>query len=214
MLYNVRFDTIDSYKDLGLILNSRDISAPEVKTNYVDIDGADGSIDMTEALGEIRYENRKIKLEFTSVIGREFFWYEFSRCQNLLHGRKFKIIFSDDEDWYYIGRISIDKWKTDKVLGTMNFDIECEPYKYWRDLTVIKYTVSNSQKIRLFNHRMPVNPIIQTSSVMSLVFNNKTIISPNNEKFNSSDIKLVEGDNWLTVNGNGTITIEYQMGSL
>ena len=213
-IHNVRFGDIDSYKDLGLILSSRDISAPEVKDNYVDIDGADGSIDLTEVFGRIFYNDRDISLTFAVLPPVERFWEVFSRCQNLLHGRKFKIVFDDDEDWYYVGRVSIDKWRTDKVVGSMTFDITCEPWKYWREPTVIKENVNGQKVIRLDNGNRPVNPTFHTSTSMSLVFGDKTVISPINEDFYSADILLKEGTNWLTVNGTGQITITYQIGSL
>ena len=213
-VHNVRFGDIDSYKDLGLILSSRDISAPEIKDEYVDIDGADGSIDLTEAFGRIFYEDRDISLTFSCIEHLSRFWEIFSRCQNLLHGRKFRIVFDDDEDWYYVGRVSIDKWKTDKVVGSMTFDIQCEPWKYWRELTVVKESVEGQKTIRLYNGRRPVNPTIHTTTAMSLVFGGKSIISPANEEFYSADILLSEGDNWLKVNGTGEITISYQIGSL
>ena len=213
-IHNVRFGNIDSYKDLGLILTSREISAPKVKENYVDIDGADGSIDLTEAFGRVFYEDRDMSLSFTCLDDPKDFWKIFSRCQNLLHGRKFKIVFDDDEDWYYLGRVSIDQWETDKVIGSMNFDITCDPWKYWRDETVIKETIPGQKKIRLFNFSRPVNPVFKVNASMSLEFKGKMVIAPVNKEFNSSDILLSEGDNWLAVNGTGKISIRYQMGSL
>lgn len=213
-LHNVRFGDIDSLKDLNLILKSREISAPEVKDSYVDIDGADGSIDLTDVFGDVFYENRDISLTFISLEDPKKFWSIFSNCQNLLHGKKFKIWFDDDPDWYYIGRVSIDKWQTDKVVGEMNFDVTVEPYKYWRDETVVERVISNSASIRLLNARKAVNPIIKTSTAMNLIFNDKTITSPMNEEFVSPDIRLTEGENLLKVTGNGTITIRYQIRSL
>ncbi len=214
MLNNVRFNDIDSLNDLGLILSSRSISSPEIKENYVDVSGGDGSIDLTEAFGDVHYENRKIKLSFKIKDDPRNFWSIFSKVQNILHGRKFKIVFDDDEDFYYLGRISIDKWKTDKVIGSMNFDIECDPYKYWRDLTVINEHISGSKTIRLDNMRKAVFPTFNCSTSMSLVFGDKTILANKGVDFYSADIKLIEGSNWLKVNGTGDITIRYQQGSL
>ena len=214
VIRNVRFGDIDSYKDLGLILSSREISSPEVKEHYVDVDGADGSLDMTEALGRIRYENRSIKLDFTVIDDRTKFWDIFSKVQNLIHGKKFRISFDDDPDFYYIGRVSIDKWKTDKVIGSMTFDIEAEPYKYWRAETVIVEKIAGQKEIRLTNMRKPVNPSFLASSPMSLVFGDATVPIQADIESVSADICLSEGENWLKANGNGTLTIRYQMGSL
>lgn len=214
VIRNVRFGDIDSYKDLGLILSSREISSPKIKEHYVDVDGADGSLDLTEALGEIRYETRSIKLGFTVVDDRAKFWDIFSKVQNLIHGKRFRIVFDDDEDFYYVGRVSIDKWKTDKVLGTMNFTIEAEPYKYWREETVIIEDIVDTKTIRLINMRKSVNPTFLATNSMSLVFGSATVVVPPNEEIYSPDIRLTEGEHWLKVNGTGTLTIRYQMASL
>ena len=217
-IHNVKFEKdgefIDSYLDLGLILSSRDIEAPKVKDHIVDIVGADGSIDLTEVLGRIYYENRTISLTFKCLDDPKDFWQIFSNVQNKLHGKRFKIWFDDDEDWYYIGRVSIDKWQTDKVVGSMTFDIDAEPYKYWRDETLIIEDVAGSKTIRLPNSRKPVNPVFNVNAAMSLVYGSTTVIAPVNQDFYSADILLLEGENWLTVNGTGEITIRYQMGSL
>ena len=214
VIRNVRFGDIDSYHDLNLILSSREISSPKIKEHLVDVDGADGSLDLTEALGDVRYESRKIKLGFTVIDDRSRFWDIFSDVQNRIHGRRFNITFDDDPDFYYIGRVSIDKWKTDKVTGSMTFTIEAEPYKNWRDETVVIEEVAGTKTIRLTNLRRPVNPEFTVTNPMSLVFGDATVSAPRNEAFRSPDIKLMEGDNWLKVNGTGTITIRYQMASL
>ena len=65
MLKHILFGKIDSFEELGLILTSSNIEAPALKSNYVKLDGADGSVDFTEAFGRIFYENRKLQFEFT-----------------------------------------------------------------------------------------------------------------------------------------------------
>ena len=49
----VLFGDKHSFKDWGLILKERpDIKPPNVKTSYVDIAGANGSLDLTEVLSD------------------------------------------------------------------------------------------------------------------------------------------------------------------
>ena len=55
----IQFGPYNTWINWQLMLTGKDFSPPEVKTNYVEIDGADGDIDMTEALaGRPTYRNR------------------------------------------------------------------------------------------------------------------------------------------------------------
>ena len=49
----VCFDSIRSDQDLDLYLGSVSVGSPTVRTNYVDIPGADGLLDLSEALGGV-----------------------------------------------------------------------------------------------------------------------------------------------------------------
>ena len=51
----ISFDNIHSFYDLNLILSGVEITPAKPKTNYVDIVGGDGSIDMTEAHGDVKF---------------------------------------------------------------------------------------------------------------------------------------------------------------
>ena len=52
----------------GLVLSKKTIEAPSPKLETVDIPGADGKLDMTEYFGDVKYNNRKIKLEFSTEL--------------------------------------------------------------------------------------------------------------------------------------------------
>lgn len=64
--HSVVFGNKDSWKDWHLIPSSRPVFAtPEVKTNFIDIPGADGGIDLSEALsGYPVYKNRNGSFKF------------------------------------------------------------------------------------------------------------------------------------------------------
>lgn len=47
-------------KNYGLIVAPYEIPMPPAKTDYVEVPGRDGSLDMTEALGTVRYGDRVI----------------------------------------------------------------------------------------------------------------------------------------------------------
>ena len=58
MMNGIKFDDIHSFYDLNLVLSQVDIPPATAKTSFVDIPGADGSVDMTEALGSVKYKDR------------------------------------------------------------------------------------------------------------------------------------------------------------
>lgn len=66
MINGIRFGKYHSYDDFGLILSSVHIPPAAPKTNYVDIPGADGQLDLTEALGCVRYQMREAEFVFTT----------------------------------------------------------------------------------------------------------------------------------------------------
>ena len=64
--HSVVFGNKDSWKDWHLIPSSRPVFVmPEVKTNFVDIPGSDGGIDLSEVLsGYPVYKNRNGSFKF------------------------------------------------------------------------------------------------------------------------------------------------------
>lgn len=126
----ITFGGYHSYRDFSLILAQKTIGTPSPKTETIDIPGGDGVLDFTEFFGEVKYNNRQLSFEFSTLVRQEQFMTLFSTVQNALHGQKMKIVLDDDSDWYYIGRITVNEWKADKNIGKLSIDCDCEPYKY------------------------------------------------------------------------------------
>lgn len=51
----ITFGQYHSYRDFGLVLGSKEVAAPNVKTVKIDIEGADSALDLTEFFGEPKY---------------------------------------------------------------------------------------------------------------------------------------------------------------
>ena len=201
--------------DFGLVMTEKEISAPEPKTHYVEIEGADGSLDFSEAFGEIKFKRRTMKYVFVSTSPRFEFWTVFTRIQNALHGKEFMIIDDEDPGYYHIGRVSVDKWKIDKVLGTITITVNAEPYKYRLTETVRTEGITGTQWFGIWNDRMSVNPVFRASAPMTLVFEGKIVsIDAVDTDVMSTDIVFKQGNNTLQVTGEGTLTIRYQEGAL
>ena len=221
-----------SYNDFGLILSSKVISPPEPKLYEVEVPLYDGSIDLTQAVtDEVKYKNRKITLNF-SVIDHRSTWLEkISAIQNYLQGQRLKIIFDEDPYFYYIGRVSVDDWKTNKNIGSLVIVATVEPYKYsvnssavdWEwdifdfEQGIINETgeliVSGERSITLICSKKRMFPTFTASNAMTVTFDGETYnLKAGSQKI--YDIFFVEGKNEMIFKGNGTVTIDYTWGSL
>ncbi|MGN1480573.1 hypothetical protein [Porcipelethomonas sp.] len=131
--------------DYGIILSHKSIDAPAPKTETVDIPGADGSIDMTEYFGDVKYKNRKLKFEFsTSKSGGELLE-TYSAMLGDLHGRHFdSIILDDDPDYKYTGRVTNITLTENSGISGIAVECDCEPYKLSVTLNSVDVAVGNS----------------------------------------------------------------------
>lgn len=144
----VTFDTKHSYRDYGLITNSVSIGMPEVKTNYVDIPGGNGSIDLTEATGGIRYGDRTIEFKFTA---KDHAVKKILDFNNELHGSRVRIVIDRDKEYYYLGRCTITNVKfINANLYEISMQAKCSPFKFHTKETV--HTVQVEGK-RIFLHQ-------------------------------------------------------------
>ena len=126
----ITFGEYHSYRDLHLILTEKTIGTPSPKTELIDIPGSDGVLDFTEFFDGVKYKNRELSFEFSTLVPQSEFMTLFSMVQNALHGQKMMISLDADPEWYYIGRITVSEWKADRRIGLLTIDCDCEPYKY------------------------------------------------------------------------------------
>lgn len=107
------------------------VAAPQVKTEYVDVPGADGSLDYTEVLtGKPRYANRTGQWEFIiDNFGQE--WYSlYSEILTKLHGKYFdEIVLEDDPDYKWKGRLTVTGQFGNKDYSSVTIAYNLDPYK-------------------------------------------------------------------------------------
>lgn len=212
----ITFDDINTYSDLNLILSASEIPPAQPKTNYIDIPGADGSLDLTEANGEVKYYDRDLKFTFT-IIPDDSTTFEEKRTEviNLLNGKVCKVTLDRDEDYYYYGRCSVDSYIADKNLHQIEVSVKAKPYKFKQLVTKRTFGLTSTPtEVKIANSRKSVVPSITCT-------NDNTVIVFNGGTYNLSagihkvlDILFVEGNNLVTVSGSGTVTFEYQEGDL
>lgn len=207
----VTFGNLKSYDDLHIIIGSKEIGMPSVKTSTIDVEGADGVIDQTEYFGRVNYGNRTIKYDCSLMVTPLLDYY--SALADKMHGLKVKIVHDDDPDYYYIGRLKLSELKDDSGVGKFTIEADCEPYKLKQYETVYTQDVSGTASIVLTNSRRRAIPTITTTAEMKLVFGDYQI-TRSAGSFVLPELELKEGNNIVKVTGTGKITFRWQEGRL
>lgn len=138
----ITFGEIHSYNDLNLILSKVEIPPAKPKTNYIDIPGGDGSVDLTEAHGEVKFYDRECRFTFTmnpaSDLSEAAWEAKKMEVSNALNGQKLKITLDKDAEFYYLGRCEVNEYLSNKRLRQIVVVATVEPYKWKQEETVVK----------------------------------------------------------------------------
>ena len=179
----------------------------------MDIEGADGSLDLTDFFGRPTFGNVTHKFTFFSMIPRSEHLTLFTQIKNALHGQKLRIVLDDDPGFYYVGRCYVSPYTNEKGIASIDVECECEPYKYKLNKTVVTRAVDGTDSIVLTNSRNRAVPSITTPAAMTIVFGDGTWTTSAGT-YTIPELELAEGDNYVTVTGVGNITFTWQEASL
>lgn len=225
----VTFENLHSFSDFGLLLKSKVIGIPSAKTNFVEVPFRDGSIDMTESLSdEIKYDDRPLEFTFTAMNSLYSWASILSDVTNAIHGKRMKIILDDDASFYYVGRVEVDSWSSDKQLGTIVIKAKCEPYKYDINLVndewdsfdfengvvndLVDVTVSGELDFSVVTLRKTKNVEFTTTANMNLIYKGVTYA------LNTGKTRFIQrldvGKNDFKIVGNGKFTLSMEGGIL
>lgn len=148
--HSITIGSYNTWTDWRLIPTSRPVvNPPEVKTNFVEVPGADGVLDFTEALdSKIHYKPSEGSWEFLVCheqididTGNKYhsenrwstLWHD---ILNAVHGKRNQIILMDewkeggDDNRIYVGRVWLNSWKSDPHHSKITFDYYLEPFRY------------------------------------------------------------------------------------
>lgn len=228
-MIGVTFGDKHSFDDFGIYLTSKTINPPEPQTNTISVPLRDGSIDLTESLtNDVKYNDRKINMTFSVIHPMEQWSDKVSEIENYLHGKRMKVVFDDDANFYYIGRLKVNEWSSQKSIGKLVIECVADPYKYdiqddwlWDPFDFENEYISESENIPvsgsttivIVGKRKKTYPTITASSAMTVAYNGATynLTEGINKLY---DMILDEGENTLTFSGSGSVLIEYTGGSL
>lgn len=141
----VSFGDIHSYRDLNLILEPFTPTPAEPQTNFLQVPGRDGYLDLTEANGEVKFKSRVFSIPFTIAPGDDLTFDErVSMVSGKLNGLKCNITFDRDPDYYWFGRLSVDKYARNKNIGQIVVKATVEPYKYKQSESVVSVEIATA----------------------------------------------------------------------
>lgn len=227
----VKFKGVHSFNDLGLILATKHIDNPEVKTRYISVPGRDGDIDESELLtGRPNYGNRAISLSFLKLDLAYEDWQQYmSDLATLLHGQKMDIIFDDDPAYYYLGRCELGAITANKKAGKIDISITAEPYKYpvssseepwlWDPFDFVYGVINESngievdgiQEVVFDTFDKPETFTVTTTADMEMEYEGRTYHLYEGKNILYSII-LNRGTHHAFFMGHGTVTINWQGG--
>lgn len=140
----VTFGDIHTSK-FGIYLSKVTVGSPEPKKFLIDIPGSDGSLDMSEYFGGIKYGNRKIDLVFSLPQRGTQLLTAYSNILADLHGKYFdSIILDDDPNYHYAGRITVGTLSKSAV-SKINIECDCQPYKYSNAKKTVTINVTDTE---------------------------------------------------------------------
>ena len=211
-------DKFNTWYDWNLILTAKDVTPPEPKTYLGEIDGADGSLDLSESLsGRVVYKDRKVTADFWTDHGnrkdRERIYREIVRS---LHGKKIKLIEPDDPDHYFLGRVNISALSNNVAYATFKLNATCEPWRYSIDESVRRVDITGSTRkdVVISNNGVKtLSPDITVKGSVTLFYDGlETLLTTGSYKV--SDLKLRQGVNVIGVSGSGSVTFTYKEADL
>lgn len=209
----ISFDDFHSFRDFHLILKPKEMASPAVKVRKIEIEGADSSLDYTDFFGEAKFEDFVQKFEFSTTVPQSEFLSLYSTIKNALHGKKMRIVLDDDPLFYYLGRVTVLPFTTDRGIGLVSVECDCEPWKHFIQPTVVMINVNGTASHILRNSRKRVVPEVKTTASMTITGSGHTW-SVGAGTFTFPEFELQEGENVVTITGTGTVTFTYREGSL
>lgn len=165
-----------TFEDFRCILNEFSFPPPSIKTQTVDLPGADGTVDLSTVLtdGEPCFNDRSGTIVLIAIGKHRK--QQIDRIINTLHGRKFYICGPDD-DWWFYGRIAVSEYESKGNAGTITLTCTCEPWKYAKNENVTVFEVSTTPVTkRILNHgRRRSVPIMYVSEGVNVDITDGTV---------------------------------------
>lgn len=203
--------------NLNIIQQSVRVHPAQPKLRLVDLPGADGDIDLTEALGlGVKYKSRKIEWVFALYPGQDWATKR-TEVANALDGKRLAIVLSEDSTHTYNGRVSVKDYARDRLLYQITVEAICDPFGLLAASTVNVALTTSFQTKQITTRGRPIVPTFTTDVAAVVQYGGVNYsLSPGTSQIpqvvlppkTTSSIK-VKGEI-----SSGSMTINYQNGDL
>ena len=206
----------NSLRDFGLAISNTDYIGQPVQntSNIIFVPGSSKPLDLTDAtFGSQPFQYRPISIHFGGIEDPKEWDMRISMIRNLFEGKKVKLYFWTEQDWYWTGRVQITEFAHKRALGEFNFEIPfADPFKY-KDIEIDVTSTAQGITVDCPSCRMPVIPTITTSAAITVGFGTYTKqLAAGTHK--DTNIKFTDCVNTLSLTGAASVTIKYAEGSL
>lgn len=232
-----------SFEDFNLFPRTKPvIEPPKPKTLTVEIPGANGVIDFTEALtGTVQYANREGTFEYVFPYDRKLWDSEYHQLLRYCHGKRMRVILDEDPGGYYEGRITVEppKYENGRAFFTIKGDFA--PFRYdlygttepwiWDtfnfDTGVIRYynriEVNSNEWVEktIIGSDMQVVPdLILIDGLVGVNYPSADggyrylQLESGSNITNTPDFIIGPGEHIIQIRGQGTMSIDYRAGWL
>lgn len=202
---------------MGWLREEIDFPTPQSQTNTVVVPGRNAPIRFTEALGRVSYQPRSFSITLSMLGSREKFNQRKDILANLYAGQLCQVILSEEPDLYAVGTLELEP-AYDPLTGKGQIVLSCsdgDSYRYHTEETEVSITGGGT--VILNNDYMPVVPTITTTAETALSWNVgsdtfRKSVSAGTWTF--PELELQEGQNSVSITGEGTTTFRYREGRL
>ena len=232
--HSINIGEKNTWDDWHLVPTSRPlVAAPQVKTSFIDLPGADGSLDMTNVLaGRPTYQRRSGSWEFLVMNDYSDWTVLYSEIMVYLQGKEFDVILDDDPGYYYTGRLAVNQWRSDPNWSKIIINYNLDPYKrdaagsghnwLWDPFNFetgiirdyLNLEVDGSLTVVFINDMLAVTPTFISSVTgmkMNALDNTYTLVQGENV---FPEIVFQSGEYSIVFTGNGIVSIESVGGRL
>lgn len=204
-----------TWKDWNAVIQNSDVvGSPEPNTNYLEVPGGNGYIDLTEALtGDVTYSTRTLKFNLALKTSSSTWPETISKIYNSLHGKAVQVILDEEPNHYFYGRASIDSVSRAQIAGQFVITVECDPYRYSVKKTTKYVTSTDTAELTIENDRMWVSPKVWSTAECTITLDGVTysIAKGTNQR---DDIVFKDGSNKITITGNTMLSFSFRKGCL
>ena len=202
--YTTNYDFISDFECYPKNFN---LGVAEPKYNFVQVPYRNGSLDMTEALGTVKYKDRNITVPMRIVASDPLSQYSY--ISTLFSGKqvKLKLIDTnnpDNSDFWYYGRVTISGLGTSKTAWDFDLVMTAKPYRI-RQMSVQR---STSGTFTISNSGIDTLPTVTANTAISGTWNGKAFSAASGTHI-LSNFPLVHGDNTIYISNSTSVTIAY-----